>query len=235
MKPLSGKTLLLLHAVYAVGCVLLGIFVHRGFYVALVGLAFMRHLLREVGLVRDLDERQVAVSYRSSHIAFLVAIGIAAAAFINSSLIENEEPPLIASMVLFVSLIVKVAAWQLTSRGRRRTGLVLGFAIGGFWFLFTALEGGLSPEFLVGGIPLLAAFLALRWQRVGAVILLLCGAVTGYFFILKGMSPPQSRLIVGLLLPTPLLLAGVLLLMRRDDIEDGPDVEDATSERGAAL
>ncbi len=92
MKPLSGKTLLLLHAVYAVGCVLLGIFVHRGFYVALVGLAFMRHLLREVGLVRDLDERQVAVSYRSSHIAFLVAIGIAAAAFINSSLIENEEP-----------------------------------------------------------------------------------------------------------------------------------------------
>ncbi len=225
MKPLSGRALLLLYAVYAVACALLGIFVHRGFYVALVGLAFARPILREIGLVRDLDERQVAASYRSSHIAYLVAIGIAAAAFINSSFIENEEPPFVASMVLFVSLIVKVAVWQLTSRGRRRTGLVLGFAIGGFWFLFTALEGDLSPEFLVGGIPLLAAFLALRWQRVGGVILLLSGAVTAYFFIVKGMSPPQSRLFVGLLLPTPLLLAGVLLLMRRDDTETDVDAD----------
>ncbi len=223
MKPLSGKALLALYAGFAVACVLLGIFVHRGFYVALIALLFAKQLLREVGLVRDLDERQLAVSYRSSHIAFLVAMGIAAAAFVNSSIIEGKEPPFIATMVLLVSLIVKVAVWQLTSRGRRRAGLALGFAIGGFWFLFTALERELSPELLVGGLPLMAAFLALRWQRLGGVILLLCGAVTGYFFILKGMSPPQSRLFVGLLLPTPLLLAGVLLMMRRDDVDDGAD------------
>jgi len=226
MKPICGRTLLLWYAIYAVACVLLGIFVHRGFYVALIGLLFAKPLLREVGLVRDLDERQLAVSHRSSHIAFLVAMGIAAAAFINSSLIENEEPPFIATMVLFVALVVKLAVWQLTSRGRRRTGLTLGFIIGGFWFVFTSLEGQISPEFLVGGLPLVGTLLALKWQRLGGIIVLLCGAVTGYFFILKGMSPPQSRLFVALMLPTPLLLAGVLLMMRRDDIEDGVDEND---------
>lgn len=53
--------------------------------------------------------------------------------------------------------------------------------------------------------------------------------MTGYFFILQGMTPPQARLFVGLLLPTPLLLAGVLLMMRRDDIDrDDVRLESAT-------
>ncbi len=232
MKPLSGRMLLLLFAVYAVACVLLGIFVHPGFYVALIALAFATPIFREVGLVADRDEWQIAVSHRSSHVAFLVAMGIAAAAFLKSLIFDDGGPPGIVSLVLFVPLVVKVAAWQLTGRGRRRTGLVLGFAIGGLWFLFAAFEMELSPEFLVGGIPLLAAFLALKWQRLGGVILLLCGAATGYFFILQGVTPPHAQLFVGLMLPMPLVLAGVLLLMRSDSDDRAARLSAELSEQG---
>ncbi len=218
MRPVSRRGILAFMAVYAVVFSLLGVFVHRGFYTALVLLFFVRALSRELGLMQDLDEWQTAVTHRSSHIAFLVAMAIAAAAFVDSS-VKMEEPPFIATFILFVSLLVKVATWQLTSRGRRRAGLVLGFVVGGFWFLFSVLSGDFNPQLLVGGVPLLAAFLALRWQRVGAAIFLLLGAVTGYFFILQGITPDGSRLFVALLLPAPLLLAGVLLLMRGDDLE----------------
>jgi len=224
MKPLSGRTLLVLFAIYAIVCVLLGIFVHPEFYIAIIALAFARPILREFGLVADRDEWQVAVSHRSSHVAFLVAMGIAAVAFLRSSFMDEGGPPGIVSLLLFIPLLVKVAAWQLTGRGRRRTGLVLGFAIGGFWFLFSALSGDFNPQLAVGGLPLLGAFLALRWQRLGAVILLLCGAVTGYFFVLQGMTPPQAQLFVGLMLPAPLILAGVLLMMRGGD--DRPEVDE---------
>jgi hypothetical protein len=234
MKPLSGRMLLLLFAVYAVACVLLGLFVHRAFYTGLVALFFAQPVLREFGIVADRDEWQVAVSHRSSHVAFLVAMGIAAGAFVKTGIIDNREPPFIATLVLFVSLLVKVATWQLTSRGRRRTGLVLGFVIGGLWLLFTALEGNLSPEFLVGGIPLLAAILALKWQRLGGALLLVCGAVTGYFFILTGGSPERSRLFVALMLPAPLILAGVLLMMRRDDVDRAAEPDRLDRKTGSA-
>ncbi len=138
MKPLSGRVVAVVLVSYTALCVLLGVFVAPGFYVALVALGFARPVLREAGLLEDRDEWQTTVSQ-------------------------------------------------------------------------------LSPEFAVGGLPLVAAFLALRWQRVGGVILLLCGAVTGYFFVLQGGSPEGSRLFVALMLPAPLLLAGVLLVLRSND------------------
>lgn len=220
MRPLSGRILMLAFMIYTVACVALGIWVHRGFYVALVALPFAHPILREFRFVADRDEWQVAVSHRSSHVAFLVAMGIAAAAFLKSGIVDDEGPLGIVSLVLFVPLVVKVAVWQLTGRGRRRTGLVLGFAIGGFWFLFSVLAGDFNPQLIVGGIPLLAAFLALRWQRLGGVILLLCGAATAYFFVLAAETPALTQLFVALMLPTPLILAGVLLVMRRGDGDD---------------
>ncbi len=207
MITVKGRAVLAGILGYAVACVLLGIFVNRGFYVPLVAVAFIRPLLREVGLLADRDERQVSVSHRSSHIAFLLAMAMASAMFVKQAFVENRAPAYELSLLLFIPLLVKFAAWQFTSRGRRRCALGIGFVIGGAWLLFTALEGQLSPEFAVGGLPVLATLLAIKWERVGGAILLALGLFAIYFF------GSEMVLIVLLLLPTPLILAGTLLLV----------------------
>jgi hypothetical protein len=207
MRSGKGKAIIFGIAAYAVVFVLLGIFVNSGFYIPLVAVAFIRPLLREAGALMDRDEWQVSVSHRSSHIAFLLAMALASALFVKQAIVDAEEPAYELSLLLFVPLLVKFAAWQLTSRGRRRCALSIGFAIGGVWLLFTALEGQLSPEFAVGGLPLLATLLALKWEKVGGAILLAIGGFAIYFL------GARLSLIVVLLLPTPLILAGTLLLV----------------------
>lgn len=216
MKTGRGTAIIGAIVAYAILFVLLGIFVNRAFYIPLVAVAFVRPLLREANLLADRDEWQVSVSHRSSHIAFLLAMALAAALFVKQAAVDLEEPAYELSLLLFVPLLVKFAAWQMTSRGRRRVALGIGFAIGGFWLLFTAFEGQLSPEFAVGGLPILATLLALKWERIGGALLLGLGVFVIYF--IGSMS-----LIVTLLLPTPLILAGTLLL-----VGGGKDRNEAT-------
>jgi hypothetical protein len=207
MRTRKGRMVIGGIAAYAAVFVLLGIFVDRAYYVPLVAVAFIRPLLREAGLLSDRDERQVSVSHRSSHFAFLVSMAIAGVLFVKQSVVDLEEPAYELSLLLFVPLLVKLFSWQMTSCGRRRAALGMGFTIGGFWLLFTAGEGQLSPEFAVGGLPVLATLLALKWERLGGALLLAMGVATIYFF------GPRMILIVVLLLPTPLILAGTLLLV----------------------
>ncbi len=138
--------------------------------------------------------------------AFLLAMALAAALFVKQVAVELEEPAYELSLLLLVPLLVKFAAWQMTSRGRRRAALGIGFVVGGFWLLFSMLAGDFNPQLAVGGLPLLATLLALKWERVGGAILLAIGLFAIYFF-------GEMILIVVLLLPTPLILAGTLLLV----------------------
>jgi hypothetical protein len=221
MRTAKGRMIIAGIALYAIACVLLGIFVNKAFYIPIVAVAFVRPLLREAGLLSDRDEWQVSVSHRSSHIAFLLSMGMAAAMFAKT-LVDQTEPAYELSLLFLVPLLVKFAAWQFTSRGRRRCALGIGFAIGGFWLLFTAAEGQLSPEFAVGGLPVLASLLALKWEKIGGAILLVLGLLAIYFL------GSRMILIVVLLLPTPLILAGTLLL-----VGGGKDKEECETEEEA--
>lgn len=204
MKTARGRMIVAAIFAYAALIVMLGVFVDRMFYVALVAVAFIRPLLREAGVLSDRDERQVSVSHRSSHIAFLLAMALAAALFVKQAVVDLEEPNYELSLLLFVPLLTKLAAWQLTSRGRRRAALSMGFAVGAFWLLFSMLAGDFNPQLAVGGLPLAATLLALRWERAGGALLLGLGVFAFFFF-------GRMSLIVLFLLPTPLILAGALL------------------------
>ncbi|MBD3348382.1 MAG: hypothetical protein GF400_04190 [Candidatus Eisenbacteria bacterium] len=222
MKTTRGRIVIGAILAYAVVFVVLGIAVDRAFYIPLVAVAFIRPLLRESGLLSDRDERQISVSHRSSHIAFLLTMALVAMLFIKKTVVDLEEPGLLLSLLLFVPLLVKFAAWQFTSRGRRRAALGIGFAIGGFWLLFSMLAGDFNPQLLVGGLPLVASLLALRWERAGGAIMFGLGVFAIYFF-------GEMSLIVVLLLPTPLILAGTMLLAGggRDQDEDQSEEEEA--------
>jgi len=221
MKTAKGRAIIAGIVAYAIACVLLGIFVNKAFYIPIVAVAFIRPLLREAGLLSDRDEWQVSVSHRSSHIAFLLSMGMAAALFAKA-LIDETEPAFELSLLFLVPLLVKFAAWQMTSRGRRRCALGLGFAIGGFWLLFSMLSGDFNPQLLVGGLPIVATLLALKWERIGGAMLLAMGLFAIYFF---GATVEPVGV---LLLPTPLILAGVLLL-----VGGGKDREEHQTEEEA--
>jgi len=206
MRTMKGRMVIAGIVAYGIVLVLLGIFVDRAFYIPLVAIAFVRPVLREAGLLSDRDERQVSVSHRSSHLAFLLAMGLAAALFVKQGVVDMEEPAYELSLLLFVPLLVKFVAWQMTSCGRRRAALGMGFVVGGFWLLFSMAAGDFNPQLAVGGLPLLATLIALKWERVGGTLLLGLGGFAIYFI-------GDMSLIVALLLPSPLILAGTLLLV----------------------
>jgi hypothetical protein len=217
MRTLTRRPLLLLAAVYTVACIALGLAVSKEFYLGLVLLPFGRGLLRELGALRDRDEWQRAISYRSSHIAFLVAMLIAAVVFVKEGIIDGGEPPVAVSVILLVSLLVKFAALQLQGKARRRAALAIAWVIGGAWLLFALASHGLSVSSLVEGAPCIlvlgSGFAGMKWPKIGGGMFIAVGLGMLYLFVLAAGTTPIQKLLVATLLPVPILLAGVLLLV----------------------
>jgi hypothetical protein len=99
-------------------------------------------------------------------------------------------------------------------------------AVGLFWAGFVILSHGNEPGpllaegLLVPGPFLLAAFLCRWWPRTVGVLLLALAAWTAYFFHVVTYDPQAARMaidniVVGLLVPLPLGIAGVVLLADR--------------------
>jgi len=216
MSAMKPRALLVCAVVYAALCVALGVLVDSDYYLGLVVLAVARPLLREVGILADRDERQRAVSHRSSHIAFLAAMLIAGVIFVRTAVIENREPPVEVSVILFVSLFVKFAALVIQARARRAAGLAIAWVIGGAWLLFTLASHGFSVMSLMEAVPWIAIFAAAivgaRRPKVGGWALLAMGLATLYLFVLAAGTTPVQKFIVASLVPLPLILAGGLLL-----------------------
>jgi len=215
MPPMSQRALLVLGIVYAALCIALGALVNAYFYLALVPLTVARPLLREVGLLAGGDERERVVSYRSSHVAFLVAVSIAGISFVKA-MIDDAEPAFEICVVLFVTLLVKFALLVMQVKARRRAGRAVAWVIGGAWLLFVLASHGLSVVSLVEAAPWLAVFafalVSIRWPRVGGAGIVLVGFATLWFFVLGFRQPIGPRMLVAALIPSPLVLAGVLLL-----------------------
>lgn len=216
MTPMKPRALLVCAAAYAGLCVALGALVHRDFYLGLVAFAVARPLLREFGLLADRDERQQLLSYRSSHVAFLVVMVIAGIIFVKTALIDNAEPPLEVSFILFVGLLVKFTGLTMQARARRRAGIAIAWVVGGAWLLFTLASHGFSLGSLIEATPWLAVFafalVARRWPKISGAGLVVIGLGTLYFFVLRVSQPIGPRLLVAALVPLPFILAGALLL-----------------------
>jgi hypothetical protein len=213
MKP---RAFLICAGLYAALCVALGALVDRNLYLGLVVLAVARPLLREVGLLADRDERQRVVSYRSSHVAFLVAMLIAGVIFVKAGVIDDREPPIEVSLILFLSLFAKFASLMIHGRARRTAGLAIAWVMGAAWLAFTLVAHGLSLMSLIEAVPWIAIFAAAvigaRRPRIGGWALLVIGIATLYVFVLAAGTTAMQKFIVAALVPFPLILAGGLLL-----------------------
>jgi hypothetical protein len=168
-------------------------------------------------VLADRDEWQRLISYRSSHFAFLVAMLIAAVVFVKKGLVDDGEPPLEVSVLLFVPLFVKFASLEFQGRARRRAALAIVWVIGGAWLLFTLVSHGLSVVSLVEGAPCIlvitSGFIGMKWPKIGGGMLIAVGLGMLYLFVLGAGTTLVQKLLVAILLPVPILLAGVFLLV----------------------
>ncbi len=220
MRPLSTRTLIIVLVVFAAVFILLGALVNKMLYLGLIGLALVRPLLREFEALADRDERQTLASYRSSHIAFLVAMFIAGIIVIKTGAIDGGEPQQESLLILLVALFVKFAMLQLHSRSRAFSGRLIAYVIGGAWLIFTLASHGFSPAGLVEGavwiVVLASAFSGRYWPKVGGSLLVIEGLITLWFFVIASPRGFSQQYFVLLLLPLPLILAGILLLVGDD-------------------
>ena len=205
----------------------LGIWVNRWFWVAAIPALFSRSLLREFGLLDDLDERERLTGYRASHLAYILTLTLLTFFILVSPQITADRTNQEIFILLVIPLLIRLAFQLGFTYSLRKSGLLLGFVIGGGWFLFALISHGLTAEgvieSLIGLAILLPTFLALRIPRLGGALLLVAG-LAGTWFVAQAHYQPSVLLIMTCLVPLPLLLAGIFLLMYRQEEENEPVV-----------
>lgn len=209
---ISKKSYILFMTIYTAVILALGFTVHTLFFICLAGLAFFRPFLREAGVLRDLDEREISASHRSSHMAFFLVLGSIVIYIIYRSVILQEEVPAEWFLILMIAILGKILTGVFLSPEKRKVGLYIGFFFGLAWLLFTILSHGFSVtaliESCIGGSIIIATLIAWKLPRIGGT-LLLAEALFASFFFLKAASPLMA-ILMFLMLAFPILLAGLL-------------------------
>lgn len=199
--------------VYAAVILLLGFTLHTLFFVLLAGLAFFRPFLREAGVLRDLDEREVAAAHRSSHMAFFLVLASIIIYILYRSVFLREEVPAEWFLILMIAILGKILTGVFLSPEKRKVGLYIGFFFGLAWLLFTVFSHGFSIVTLiesgtVGGPIIIATLIAWRFPRTGGTLLVMEGLFASFFFLKAGS--PLMTILMFLTLAFPILLAGIL-------------------------
>lgn len=212
---------------------LLGTTVHMGFMTLVAAGAFGPGVLRQLGLLDDLDECQKEAAAKSGLRAYLVT-GILLMAVViaeNWHGLSLGNDPLPASTVVIVLLVVYYASYCLSFWDTRKAASRMLLTFGLFWLAFALMSHTGGPLSLLVGVLavpgpfLLAALLCRRWPRVIGLFLLGASVwATGFFHIIPfDATHPQEVLknsFTLLLIPLPLTLAGVALItdsMTADD------------------
>lgn len=225
----GGVTNLSLVTVIAIVLVVVGLLLgtttHTAFMILFALGAFGPGLLRQVGLLDDLDELQKEAAAKSGLRAYLVTAILMMAVVIG----ENwnrigfglEKVP--ASSVVLLMLIVYYASYCLSFWDTRKAVSRVLLAIGLFWLAFVVLSHAREPAALFGEAllvpgPFIVAAVLCRWfPRTVGLLLIALAIWSIYFFhmIRLGESFAESIAFGGftlLLIPLPLTVAGVALL-----------------------
>lgn len=211
--------------VLVVAGLLLGTTAHMGFMILFAVGAFGPGLLRQMGLIDDLDELQKEAAAKSGLRAYLVTAILMMAVVIG----ENwnrfgfglEKVP--ASSVVLLMLIVYYASYCLSFWDTRKAVSRVLLAIGLFWLAFVVLSHAREPAALFGEAllvpgPFIVAAVLCRWfpRTVGLLLIALAMSSIYFFHMIRlGESFAESIAFGGftlLLIPLPLTVAGVALI-----------------------
>jgi hypothetical protein len=230
---LSAPTLIQT-AVIALGIVLWMTVGKAWIMVAGIG-AFVPGMLRELGVLGDLDEFQREASRRAAFHAYLVG-GMAIVCVITGLHLTGEHvkyPADVVTLLLIVLWLTWLFSYLMSFWGAQKTASVLLLAFGAFWALFGVLsgigEGGTFGEVLVGigehlvfVVPFAAgAYAANRWPRVTGWLLVAVSAFLVFFLGRLSSQEWSTRLLTLTTLVVPLAASGVgLVRVKGGDSED---------------
>ncbi|QDU53911.1 hypothetical protein [Aeoliella mucimassa] len=211
--------------VLVVAGLLLGVTVHMGFMALMAAGAFGPGVLRQLGLLDDLDEFQKQAVAKSALRAYLVS-GILLMAVViadnwNRLSLGSEAIP--ASTVVVVMLVVYYASYCLSFWDTRKAVSRVLLAFGILWLAFVVLSHSGEPQALLGegllvpGPFILAAILCRYWPRTIGALLLGLSVWTIYFFHMIPSGAVDSQQVLQqsftfVLIPLPLAVAGVALI-----------------------
>lgn len=211
-------------AVVAVG-VVLWMTVDKA-WIAVAGLgAFLPGILRELGVLRDLDEFQREMSRRAAFHAYLVG-GLATVAILSALHLGASAayPADVVTLVLCVLWATWLFSYLLAFWGARNTATAVLLAFGSFWLLFAVLDGASgAATFTEGAVGILVhlvfvvpfalgAWGARRWPRATGWGLLAVGASLVLFLGKPNAQPWTTRMLTLTILAAPILASGVALV-----------------------
>lgn len=220
MTPVSLIALVLVVAGLVFGAAL-----HKGFVILMAMGAFGPGVLRQFGLLDDLDEFQKEAASQAGLRTYLAAgiflIVVVITQGWHQLSLSNDQVP--ASAILTFMLVVYYASYCLSFWDTRRAVSRILLAFGIFWLAFSALSHAAEPMSLlmeglvVPGPFILCALLCRWWPRVIGLLLIAASIGAIFFFNLLplGDTDPQrffNNMFVITLIPLPLAVGGVALV-----------------------
>ena len=203
----------------------LGITTHMGFMSLMAVGAFGPAVLRQLGLLSDLDEFQREAAAKSGLRAYVVTgillmVVVIAENWHRLSL-GNEQVP--ASTVVIVMLVVYYSSYCLSFWDTRKAVARVLLTFGLLWLVFVVLSHAREPLSLLGealvvpGPFILAAILCRWWPRVVGLLLLVVSVWSIFFFHMLPLGATGSQEVLRsaftfVLIPLPLTVAGVALI-----------------------
>ena len=178
-------------------------------------------LLREFKKGTDLDERQIALSHFSSHLAFFVLLALIVLVMIVEFIAQGKNPDPQWYMLLIVPLVIKLLISLFQNYGTVPTAQWIGYFFAGIWLLFVLLSHGLSLESLIEAIPfiiiLAVAWFSRKYPLAGGLAFVLLAIGLLFFFRAWWNLDVYVRILMYTLIPLPLLISGVALLIHSMD------------------
>lgn len=213
-----------------VGGLWLGVTAHRGFMILMAIGAFGPGILRQFGLLNDLDEFQKEAAAKAGLRAYLAGAVFLMVVLIAQSWhrldLSNDQIP--ASTVVTFMLVVYYASYCLSFWDARKAVSRVLLAFGAFWLAFVVLSHASEPRVLLGegllvpGPFILCAILCRWWPRVVGLILLGVSVWTIAFFHMLPIGEADSQRVLLkvsmlVLMPLPLAVSGLALLTSRSE------------------
>lgn len=167
---------------------------------------FIRPILRFFGVLKDLDERELANDGLSSTITLIITVLLAMLLFTMK--IDLSWDLLIIFVI--VPLVTKAALFASLTFSREGVITYVGRIMGLILVLFALISHGFSFETLMESIPglliLLFTELSRKWRWPGIFFFVFLGVVT-YFYVQRMENP--GILVTYVLFSIPLLILGL--------------------------
>ncbi len=213
----------------------LGASVHKGFMILMAMGAFGPSILRQFGLLEDLDDFQKEAAAQAGLRAYLVGVIFLMVVLITQGWdvlsLSNDQVP--ASAIVTMMLVVYYASYCLTFWDTRKAVSRILLAFGLFWLAFSVMSHGSEPmvllsEGLVVPGPFIACAVLCRWwPRAIGLVLLAASVGAVFFFHMLPLSEMDSQrvfrnIFMIALIPLPLAVSGVALFTaQRGDASSG--------------